>query len=231
MKDSLGKALRVLAVVLLALTALMNILGGVGTTCAAFLTERFPSLAGLVDYRWLYQLLVVVTLALGVAGVWATIVLARGRRGAYRQALIVLGAGVLIGGVHVAASLALRGKAVPADMKLYANLFTLLVFLLLGLPGLRQRVGFDRAGGPAARATGGLAAIAAGALVLTVTLWAGPSHSIEGVNWTHVLRTPLLATGGGLLAGGGAWMLWSLALRQDGARADRRVALLSLPGG
>ena len=73
--------------------------------------------------------------------------------------------------------------------------------------------------------------IAAGLLVLTVTIWAGPSHSIEGVNWTHLLRAPLLATGGGLLVGGGAWMLWSLALRQDGARADQRVAELSLRQG
>lgn len=221
MSERLGAVLRGSAVVLLGLTAAMNILGGVGTVCAAFLTERFPSMAALLEARWLYQLLMLVTIGLGVAGVWAVIGLGRGRRGGYRRALIVLGAGTLVGSVHVAASLALRGKAVPADMKLYANLFTLLVFLLLGLPGLRGRVSFDRDGGPPARAAGGLAAIAAGLLVLTVTIWAGPSHSIEGVNWTHVLRGPLLATGAALLLGGGGGVLWQLVNR---APADRAVA-------
>lgn len=202
MRDVYGKALRILAIVFMSLTAAMNLLGGVGTVCAAFLTANFPPMQALMDFQWLYQALVVVTLLLGVGGAWAVIQLVRGASNSYRNAVLLLLAGTLVGGVHMYASLALRGKAVPANVKFYVNAFTLLIFLLLGLPGVRERVDFDSGGSEDRGAAAGLAAVIVGLIVFTTSLWAGPSHAYEGVNWVQVLERSL-AVGGALLVFGG----------------------------
>jgi hypothetical protein len=108
------------------------------------------------------------------------------------------------------ASLRLRGKAVPADMEFYANAISLLLFLLLRLPGLRQRVDFSRPTGDEDKATmGGLASLVAGTAVLTTELWVGASHIAGSSNWVHVLRLPLMACGALLTGGGLALLLWA----------------------
>ena len=200
MKQTMGKILRIVAIVFMGLTAAMNILGGIGTVCAAFLTEQFESMLPLLPYRWLYQIVMLLTIALGVAGVWVTIKLVRGGGKAYRNAVILLAAGTLVGAVQVMASLALRGKAVPANMKLYLNALTLVLFLLLGLPGVRDWVGLTKPGEARAQAgAAGLTAMLAGALVLTTSLWVGNSHTVEGVDWVMVLHAPLTGSGLALL--------------------------------
>jgi hypothetical protein len=203
MKDSLGKILRIVSIIFMGLTGAMNLLGGIGTVCAAFLTENFPSMMVLWDYRWLYQTLMIVTIALGLAGVWATLRLIKGGEKTYRNALIILVVGTAVGAVHYFASMALRGKATPANMKLYLNLLTLLLFLLLKLPGIRDRVDFS---GSADKGVGqraaGLTAIIVGSVVLTTHLWVGGSHVYEGVNWTHVLGRFLSGCGLTLIASG-----------------------------
>ncbi|MBC8496276.1 MAG: hypothetical protein H8D37_01320 [Chloroflexi bacterium] len=172
-----GKALRIAAIVFMGLTAAMNLLGGVGTTCAAFSSNVGYRMAfkELMDYRWLYQGLVVTTILIGLAGVWALIKLVRGGPSVYRDALIVLVIGTILGGIQFFASLALRGKATPANVKFFTNLFTLIVFLLFKAPGIREKVDFSNPGGKAeTTSAAGMAAIIAGMLMLTVFHWALP---------------------------------------------------------
>jgi hypothetical protein len=196
MNSAIGKVLRIIAIIFLGLTSLMNVLGGVGTTCAAFFTENYPSMMVLMDYRWLYQAFVVFTLLIGIAGVWATITLARGKESAYRNALIVLVIGTLVGGIHYYASQALRGSAAPANMVFYINVFTLLLFLVLRIPGLREKVDFSRTGDHTEKSlAGGLAAIVAGIVLVTAAIWAGPSHTYQGDNWVLLLIAPLIIFG------------------------------------
>ena len=165
----------------MALNAALNLLGGSGTVCAAFLTENFDSMAALLDYQWLYQILVVVTIAVGLLCIWSIVALSRGRKHSHRNAIILLVAGTVVAGIHYYASLQLRGKAVPANMKLYSNVITLLLFLVFWLPGLRQKVDYSREGDRGNNATAeGLAAIVAGATMLTTDLWVGASHWIAG---------------------------------------------------
>ena len=226
MSNRTGKALRIVAIVFMALNAAMNLLGGIGTTCAAFLTENFESMMPLLEYQWLYQTLTIVTIAIGLLCIWSAIGLARARKNAYRNALILLVVGTTVAGIHMYASLALRGKAVPANMKFYANAITLLLFLVLGLPGLRERVDFSRSGnGNEGAMSGGLAAMVVGATVLTTELWVGSSHILGAANWVHVLRTPLLAGGTLLLAGGLTLLLWAALGSASRVRADRVVDL------
>ncbi|MBN2469108.1 MAG: hypothetical protein JXN59_00180 [Anaerolineae bacterium] len=176
--------LKVFAIAAMGLTAAMNLVGGAGTVCAAFLTQNFPEMAVLLPYQWLYQPLMVLTILIGIAGAWLTFRLVRGGEHAYRNTLLALSAGTLLAGVHFVASLSIRGKAVPANVKFYINLFTLALFLFLLLPALRQHVRFDRPSGHNSRAaSGGAAAIVAGLVVLTTPLWAGPSHLHAAGSW------------------------------------------------
>lgn len=193
-----GKILRIIAVILFGLTTAMNLLGGIGTSCVAFSSNVGYRMAfkELMDYRWLYQALVITTILLGAAGIWGLVQLIRGGSKVYRNALILLIIGSVLGGVHYFSSLALRGEAAPANVKFYLNLFTLIVFLVYKLPGVREQVNFDQPGGKSEiKAAAGAAAMIAGLLCLTVFHWAGPSHTTLTENWTYVLYYPLVIAG------------------------------------
>lgn len=196
MNPKTGKIIRIIAVVLLGLTAAMNLLGGVGTTCAAFFTKKYPPMWSLIDYQWLYQTLVVLTVPLGLIMIWATVILVRGKTNALRTVIWLLVVGTVLGAIHMGASLALRGAAVPANVKLYLNLITLVLFLVLTLPGVRKFVDFSKPSGASSGATaGGLAAIVAGLLMLTAVVWAAPTHTYQGDNWVNVIYVPLMTAG------------------------------------
>ena len=207
-----GQAFRFTAIIFMGLTAAMNVLGGAGTSCAAFSNNVGYRLAfkEIMDYRWLYQGLVITTVAIGLVGIWATIKLVRGGPTVYRNALYVLIIGSILGGVQFYASQTLRGAATPANVKFYINAFTLVVFLLLNIPGIREKVDFSKRGSDKAEkaTTGGMAAILAGVVILTVFTWAGPSHTFFGENWVYVFYTPLMVSGTLLVIGGISALLW-----------------------
>ncbi len=205
-----GKILRAVAIILLILTAAFNLLGGAGTTCAAFFTEKYPTLAALASVKWLYQILVVTTIATGIAGIWATVGLIRGKEKYYRNTLIVLITGTLLGGIQYFTSLALRGAAAPANVKFYLNTFTLIVFLICGFPGIRKWIDFEKQGGAGNSAAAGVATFIAGLLTLSTPMWAGPTHTYMGQNWVYVLGAPLNIAGSLMVLGGLAWLLKAL---------------------
>jgi hypothetical protein len=197
------------AIVMLGMTAAMNLLGGIGTTCAAFSNNVGYRMAfiELMDYRWLYQILVVTTILVGIAGIWATVRLVRGSANIYRDILIILVVGTILGGVQYFASMALRGKAAPANVKFYLNILTLILFLVYRLPGIWKKLDFSGPGGKTETRTGiGLAAIIIGVLILTIFMWAGPSHTFFNQNWTYVLFVPLILVGSGCTLVG-VWLI------------------------
>ena len=216
MKNKFVKILRVLAIVLMAMTAAMNILGGAGTTCAAFFTKNYPPywiLIKPVDYRWLYQSFVITTIAIGIAGIAVTIGLVRGGKRAYRNTVIVLVIGSLLNAIHYFTSLTVIGKAAPANVVFYINFFTLLVFLILAIPGLRAMVDFSKSGKNADKLTGGgVAAFVAGTVILSTPMWVGATHVYMGSNWVDVLAIPIYISGTLLVLSGmalfarGAWI-------------------------
>ena len=211
-----GKVLRVCAIVCMAMTAAMNILGGAGTTCVAFFTKNYPPywvLIKPVDYRWLYQSFVITTIAIGIAGIAVTVGLIRGGKHAYRNTLIVLGIGTVLNAVHYFTSLAVIGKAAPANVVFYINFFTLLVFLILAIPALRALVDFSISGKNADKLTGGgVAALVAGVVILSTPMWVGVSHAYLGSNWMEGFAWPIYISGTILTLGGlallarGAWI-------------------------
>ncbi len=200
-----GKALRTAGIVLFAAAAVFNLLGGIGTSCVALNpTGWSESMAKLAPYQWLYLVLMVGATAVAAWGIAVTIGLARGRRNAYRNALWVLLLSGILAAVQTYASIALRGKGAPQNMRYYFTTLVLVVFLLLRLPPVWRLINGFTGGW---RTPTGLAAFIGGLIVLTTPLWATPTHiGPDGANWVNVLRTPLLA-GGALLTLVGAGFL------------------------
>jgi hypothetical protein len=217
MRTTLGKILRILAILLLGLTAFMNILGGAGTSCVAFNTAEYPDYAAVLNVQWLYQGFVITTVAAGLAGIWAIYRLLRSKENAYRYALIVLGVGTALGATHYFTSMGLLGKAAPANMKFYINTLTLVIFLVLGLPGLREKISFDGGDDSSGKLNAaGLTAFTAGLLVLSTPMWTASSHTIDGFNFALYFPVPLLASGIVLSLLGLGLLVWAgLSMKKD----------------
>lgn len=211
MNGVFGKILRIVGIIFFAITTLMNLLGGIGTSCAAFLTDQYPNYQALIDQgmQRLYQGLVVSTVLLGIAGLWVVVALVRGKSNAFRNALIVLAIGTMLAGIQYYFSQQLFGKAAPANMKFYINLITLILFLIYLIPGVSRVVNYSKYDqendGDAA---GGLSAITMGVLLLTTPIWAGPSHSFQGENWVDLLRSELYLGGIFLIGAGMVLLAW-----------------------
>ena len=190
----------ILAIVTMGLVATMNLLGGIGTICASFFTEQYPSMTqALQGHEWLYQRIVIMTLTMGILGMWVTYGLFRSKKHAYRDAVVMLLIGTLISDLQVTASLNLRGNAAPADIKFYFNIFTMIYFLMLGFPPFDKWIDFSKPGGKnEITAAAGITTIMTGIAVLTVSLWVGTTHSHMEDNWIAPFQ-PYLLTGGTVL--------------------------------
>ena len=195
----MGKFLRFIGILFMGLTAAITILGGVGTTCVALDATKYDGMEAIAQYQWLYIFYVLATTAIGILGIRATIALVRGKEKAYRDALIVLISGAVIGIIHIMTSRVLRGSSQPVDMVVYATIFTLVIFLLLGLPKIKQMVGFDKGNDNGKTAAGGMTAIVAGMLFLSVHMWAGPTHIFDGINLADYFHTNMMISGGFLI--------------------------------
>jgi hypothetical protein len=225
----LGKILWGIAIVLLGLASIFNLLGGAGTSCVALAAENYESMAGIVPFKWLYVVFVVLTIAAAVLGIRATIAMVRRKAWSFRAAIIALLLALGLAALQIIASRLLRGKSQPNDMRFYITLITLLFFLVLRIPAIWKQLGLQQAGGSGEGGTAaGLAAIVMGVATLTVQYWAGPTHTFAGVNFADVWHTQLAVLGWGLLVGGAAALLVTELLRA--ARSQRLSAGLQSPG-
>lgn len=225
----IGRILRIVGIIFFGLATIMNLVGGVGTSCAAFLTGDYPSFSALIEQnmQWLYQGLVVATVLVGLAGIWVLVELIRGKKNSFRNSLIVLAAGTILAGIQYFSSLQLFGRAAPANMKFYINVITLILFLVLLIPGIREKVNFSREEARMDLNTaGGLAAIVMGVISLTTQYWAGPSHTYQGVNWVELLQLELNLSGI-LLTGAGVAILGRVIL--ESFRKDFVYAQVDVP--
>lgn len=193
-----AKSLRFIGIVLMALTGGFTLLGGIGTSCAAFNPTGFgDSMAPLAPFQWLYILFVLIGVVIGVWGIWATVKLVKGAPDSYKMSMQALVAGVVVGFIHIYASRALRGKSMPVDAVVYTTVLTLIVFLLFRIPGIWQGVNFDKGGSN--RTAGGAAAIILGIMTLTVQYTMGSTHTWSGVNYADAFNTGMTLAGIGLL--------------------------------
>jgi hypothetical protein len=194
-----AKLLRFIGIVLMALTGGFTLLGGIGTTCAALAPTKYDSMKGLAPFQWLYILFVLLGIAIGVWGIWATVKLVRGLPDSYKMSLQALTAGVLVGGLHIYMSRMLRGKSMPVDAVVYTTVLTLIIFLLFKIPTIWQGVDFTKAKSGEGKKAGGAAAIVVGLFTLTVQYTMGATHTWGGVNYADAFNTSMTVIGIGLL--------------------------------
>jgi hypothetical protein len=208
----LAKFLRFLGILFMGLTAGFTLLGGIGTTCVALNPTGFSeSMASLAPYQGLYILFVLAGVALGVLGIYATVLLIRGAEKSYRYAMIALVAGTLIGIIHMVVSRMLRGKSMPVDAVVYTTLLTLILFLILRIPYIWQGVDFTRGGTRSNLPAAGAAAIAVGLLALSIQFTMGPTHTWNNINYANAFNTMMTLIGCACLLLGSGLLLAILA--------------------
>ena len=205
-----AKILRIVGIILMGMTAVFTMMGGIGTTCVALNPNGYEGkFSGIAPYQWLYILFVVVTFAFGVMGGRATWLLIRNRPNAYRYSIIALLGGTIVGVIHMLVSRALRGGSMPVDMVTYFNILTLAVFLIFRIPPLWKEIGFGQsAASRTAGAAGGMASISCGVIALTIQYWMGPTHTLGGVNYADVWHVQLQLLGWLFIFAGLAAFLW-----------------------
>src|SRR5512147_2126984 len=183
-----AKLLRFIGILLMAFTGGFTLLGGIGTTCAALFPTRWDSMAALAPFQWLYILFVLTGIVLGIMGIRATVMLIKATDKSYRDALIALMAGVVIGFIHIAVSRALRGKSMPVDAVVYMTVLTLVIFLLFRLPLLWNGVNFDKGSDKTSHMAGGAAAILLGIFTLTIQYMMASTHTWYGINYADAFN-------------------------------------------
>jgi hypothetical protein len=196
------KFLRFIGIMFMGISAAVTLLGGVGTTCVALNAAAYDSMKAIANYQWLYIAYVLIGVALGVLGIRATVQLVRAKKGAEKSALIILAASVVIGVIHIFTSRALRGSSMPVDGVVYINVIALVIFLLFQIPKVKEMSLFDQETADDAAASGGLVAFVAGVLVLSVQMWAGPTHLLDGINYADAFHNALLGIGSVLVVFG-----------------------------
>ncbi len=197
--------LRGVAIVLLSLTAIFTLAGGIGTSCVALDAAKYgPSFAKMAPVQPILQILCVISILSGIFGVYSIIRLAKNKPRGYMYTLIFLVVAGAASAVQFYLSSTLRGSTAPNNFRLYVTVFTLLVMLALRLPGLWSKVGFEgsgKSGGTAA--AGGVALFLCGLVTISMPVWGEPTHLVGGFNTVNVLLIPLLAAGAVMMVAGG----------------------------
>lgn len=206
-ENGLAKFLRFVGILLMSITAGLTILGGAGTSCAALFPTKWDSMAPLASLQWLYILYVIVTIAIGVLGIRAVMMLVKGRDGSYKAVLTALILGIVVGIIHIITSRSLRGSSMPVDAVVYMTVLTLVVFLLFRIPGIWQGVDYTKAPHKEGKKGGGAAAIVVGMLCLTIQFFMASTHTWDGVNYANAFHTTMSIVGGGLVLFGGGVIL------------------------
>lgn len=201
-----GKTLRVLGIIFMGITALFTLMAGIGTTCVAVAAKNFgPKMAAIAPYSWLYILFVLLTTAIGVYMVKALIGLLKKKPQAYRDSIISLVLGIIIGVIHMIVSRSLRGSSMPTDGVVYVTVLTLIVFSIFKIPGIWQELHLD---GTKPDDINKIAAaftlLLCGIVVLTAPIWGASTHIFVegGQNWANAWPTQMNMIGILLLATG-----------------------------
>ena len=200
----MGKILRIVGIILVALTIAFQFLGGIGTSCVALGAEKYgPEMAPIVPYKWLYQIIMVLTIIVAVYGIRTTVRLARGKAGATKETIIVLFITLVLSGIQMIASEILRGSSTPTNMRVYFTILTLIVLGIFHIPSIREKVNFERVSDDSKKSASGMAMIMAGALMLSIEAISTPSHTFSnGINYALDYHIPLMIIGTILILGG-----------------------------
>lgn len=197
--NRLSSRIQLLLVVMMSLVAVFSLTSGVGTTCIAWGAENWKPFAKLAAYASTYQAIVIATLIVGFAASIITYAFIRGEKWAYLAAIITVVIGLGFGIWHVNTSMTARGSATPGNLKVYVDALALIVLLIIRIPGIWNKIDLTK---PMGKNKGsfnnpiGMAFSFIGLGLVTTPLYAGGSHTFDGVNYVDYLLPELYIYGG-----------------------------------
>jgi len=147
-----------------------------------FRAENWEGFEHYAEYSAIYQVITVITLMAGFVASIVTYGFLKGEKWAFNTAIITMLIAIASGAVHMWYSNMLRGSTMPAAVRVYLAILTILflVFIKLLKVDLNRPMGKFRSYGTPA----GMALLAAGLGLLSTPLYAGPSH---GDNLNYLL--------------------------------------------
>ena len=161
-------------------------------------------------------------------GIRAVVRLIKGHPNAYRCSLVALVAGTIIGVIHMVVSRNLRGSSMPVDGVVYTTVITLIIFLIIRIPGIWEKVDFSKAKRQDSQRHGGAAAIIVGALCLTIQYLMAPTHTMNGgINYGDAFHLSMSVIGWGLAVFGAA-IITTLGLRSRNRTRGSSEPLLEI---
>jgi hypothetical protein len=197
---SSGKWLRIVTFIFFALATAFTLMGGAGTSCAAFdpVGNGFPQLE---NYKLIYKEFVYTGVLAGLVQLVALILLIRGKSGSVGIAIVSILASLFINRIHIVASTILGSVPQPVFMVFGLNLIALLILLVCLIPPVARFTRFEDPARSKKDTGKGVAAatIAAGISVITAPFWAGQSHTIAGYNYANAWPFAMNLIGFGLV--------------------------------
>lgn len=190
-----GKSLRVVGIILMGITSVFTLMAGIGTTCVAVAAENFgPKMAVIAPYSWLYILFVLLTTAIGVYMLKALISLIKKKPQGFRETIISLVLGIIMGVIHMLVSRSLRGSSMPTDGVVYVTILTLIVFAIFKIPGVWNELHLDGTKpDDINRTAAAFTLLLCGIAVLTAPFWGASTHIFVdgGQNWANAWPTQM----------------------------------------
>ncbi len=210
MKKDLTSPVKGILIAALAVVAIFTLTGGIGTTCVAWNAKGLgPIFAPMADYATFYQSTVVINILVGLALFMITYAFVRAEKWAYNAAVITLFIGGGSGAVKMYISQMVRGGTAPTNVRVYFTVAALIIFLIARLPFIWNRIDLTRKpeGETSYSIPTGMAFLAAGLSQLAITLFAIPSHVVDGVNYVNYLAVQFYVISGVLTVIGAGLLL------------------------
>jgi len=230
------------AVLLMTLTTVFHIIGGIGAVCVSFGGPDYRPAMPYIPYQHIYQPITIAVMILGFVFVILTYAMFRGERWAVWTAIGLMALSLIITYIRMRYSLMIRGGTAPTNVRFYITIVTFLYMVITQIPGIRNKVDWKRPLGKTGpySTPGGLALMVAGLFTALSPWGVGSSHVFDGVNYAMIMMKPLVITGS-LFMLTGAGLLLSVRLGRpvdellvSGVRrliAARRPAAATAEGG
>ena len=216
-----SKILRAVLFIFYLMTVLFTLVSGGGTYCAAFDTEKYPAFASLIPYQSIYQVVCVISIAIGLWGLWVTVSFVRSKSNVFRDIIIVLSIGLVAAATQMITSEIARGASAPVNIRVYFTLFTLLLFLIVRYTSLWQQSGFNQSNNKESLGKSPVASalMLGGIMILTTHIWVGDTHfAANGYNWVNDFSLALNLSGLGMLFSGGSIFITSIIRKIKGSK-------------
>ena len=208
----LSSRIQMLLAVTMSLVAVFSLTSGVGTVCLAFRATNWKPFAKLAEWATAYQTITIATLIVGFVASIIAYAFIRGEKWAYVAAVVTVVVGLIFGIWHIQTSLTARGSATPGNLKVYVDAIALIILLIIRIPTIWNKLDLNNPMGSNKGSFNnpiGMAFAFVGLGLVTTPLYAGPSHTFEGINYVEFLLPELYIIGGIFIAAGIGLMLMS----------------------